>query len=375
MSNNNHPIYVTSPGLPPFEEYVDEIRSLWETGILTHQGPKYRALEKELEKYLGIPYVPLFANGHLALQVLLRAQGWDKGEVITTPFTFGSTTMAIAECGLKPVFCDVRRDTFTIDTDKIESLITPQTKAILPVHVYGMPCDVDRIDEIAQRYGLKVFYDAAHAFGETLDGRALSDYGDASMFSFHATKVFNTVEGGALCLHDEKTNDVACKIRQFGAHGDGAPVHYIGTNAKMTEIHAAMGLCNMRHLDEYIEKRRAVFETYHDLLSGAKGLELLHYPKGLKPNYAYYPVVFEDEFGASRDKVAEKLEGINVFARKYFFPGTNHFEVIEEKYGAQSAPVSDDLSRRVLCLPLHPNMTPEDAERIARCVVSAGELR
>lgn len=370
MATADKPIYVTSPGMPPLEEYVEEIRGLWETGVLTHQGVKYQELEKKMSDYLQVPYTPLFANGHLALQVLLRAYGWEGGEVITTPFTFSSTTMAIVECGLTPVFCDIDPNNYTIDVDKIEDLITPDTRAILPVHVYGIPCDVDAIAAIARRHGIKVIYDAAHAFGEELGGKNIASFGDASMFSFHATKVFNTVEGGALALHDADLYDRVCKIRQFGAHGDGAPVHYVGTNAKMTEVHAAMGICNMRHLDEYIDRRRQVFERYRMMFEGVEGLKTISYQRDLKPNYAYYPIVVEDAFGSTRDEVAEELERHKVYARKYFYPITNDFEIIRRLFTVNETPIAKDLSNRVLCLPLHPNMTAEDAERIASIVVS-----
>lgn len=363
-------IFVTSPGLPPFDEYVSQIMDLWNTGILTHQGPKYNELEKKLSEFLGVPFVPLFANGHLALQVLLRAQGWKDGEVITTPFTFSSTTMAIVECGLTPVFCDVKEDDFTIDVDKIEELITDRTRAILPVHVYGIPCDVGKIEQIARRHHLKVFYDAAHAFAEKLDGVGISTFGDASMFSFHATKVFNTVEGGALAIKDAGLNEVVSKIRQFGAHGDGAPVHHIGTNAKMTEIHAAMGICNLVHLPEYIDRRKAIFDRYQERLSELKGVRTIRYPENLVPNYSYFPIVFEDSSQWNRDQVAAELEKQGIMARKYFFPPTNEFEIIREMFSCGVTPVAHRLSTQVLCLPLHPNMSEGDADRAASAVLA-----
>lgn len=365
------PIYVTSPGLPPFNEYVDEIRDIWDTGILTHQGPKYQALEKRLEEYLDMPFTPLFANGHLALQIALRALGLTYGEVITTPFTFASTTMAIVECGLTPVFCDIDESDYTLDPNKIEKLITPHTKAIVAVHVYGMPCHVEAIERIAKQYGLYVIYDAAHAFGEVYRGENIAHFGDISMFSLHATKVFNSVEGGVLAFKDELLLRNVCAIRQFGEVAHSPDSELIGTNAKMTEIHAAMGLCNLRHLPEYIEMRRRVYSVYEEAFADAEGLRTLQYPSELTPNYAYYPVLFDGSFGVSRDVVAEALEHEGVFARKYFYPLTSDFSAFRGRFPIQDTPIAHSVSERVLCLPLHPLMTPEDAARIAGLVLAA----
>lgn len=358
------PIYVTSPMLPQLDDYMAELESVWESGILTHQGEKYQQLESELRGFMQAAHVPMFANGHLALQVALRAYGWPAGsEIITTPFTFASTTMAIVEAGYTPVFCDVGGESFCLDPTRIEALITEKTKAILPVHVYGLPCDVEEIEQIARRNGLAVLYDAAHAFGESLNGKSIAAYGDVVMFSFHATKVFNTVEGGCLVCSNEDIYERVCKIRQYGTQGDGAPVHYIGTNAKMTEVHAAMGICNLRSFADAVAKRKTVYESYAELEEIA-GIVLPLYPAELTPNYAYYPILVEDSYPFSRDELADYLKDLGIMARKYFFPATNKFEIITELFGESATPVADELSRKVLCLPIHSNMSNQDVQRV-----------
>lgn len=362
-------IPVTSPALPPFEEFVDEIRDIWDSHILTHQGPKYQRLEAEICSYLGAKHAPLFANGHLALQVAFWTLGLTDGEVITTPFTFASTTQAIVGCGLTPVFCDIDPVSMCIDASKIEDLITPRTKAIVGVHVYGLPCDFDEIQRIADEHGLKVIYDAAHAFGESYRGRPIGSYGDMSMFSMHATKVYNTVEGGCLTFDDEEMYEKACCIRQFGAYGTDE-TNYVGTNAKLTELHAAMGLCNLRHIDEFIAARKLVFDVYSQEFGEVEGLRLLQYPSELVPNYAYYPVVVDDElFGEDRDALAERLARHNILARKYFSPLTSSFEVYQDMFEIQDTPIAEDITRRVLCLPLYADLSQDEARAISQIVL------
>ena len=363
-------IYVTSPGLPPLDEFVQEISSIWASGILTHHGPKSQELERNLELYLKVDHAPLFANGHLALQVALRALGLTSGEVITTPFTFASTTMAIVECGLTPVFCDIDPVDFTIDESKVEALITPQTKAIVPVHVYGVPCHVEALENIAHRHGLYLIYDAAHAFGETYRGRGIAQYGDMSMFSLHATKVYNSVEGGALAFNgQDRLLEKICAIRQFGEVAHSADSELIGTNAKMTELHAAMGICNLRHLGEYIEARRQAYLAYEEAFDSCTALTTITYPVGLEPNYAYHPILVSDKSSVTRDDIADALERENVYARKYFYPITSEFTAFRGRFTIQETPIAKSVSERILCLPLHPRMTPDDAKRIARTVL------
>lgn len=365
------PILVVSPSMPPMEEYIKEISTLWETKHLTHTGPKHVELQKKLEEYLDVNYVSLFANGHLALELGLQALGIT-GEVITTPFTFGSTTQAILRCGLTPVFCDIREDDYTIDVDKIEDLITDKTTAILPVHVYGNICDVERIQEIADKHHLKVLYDAAHAFGEAYKGENVAGFGDMSMFSFHATKVFNTVEGGCLTFNEDNGRvQHLTGLRQFGQilHTDEVP--YIGTNAKMTEVHAAMGLCNLRHIDEYLEKRRQVVECYRERLSGIAGIKLCPVQENLKSNYAYFPVVFEaDKFGVNRDVIADKLAENKIFARKYFYPLTSDFECCKEMGIKAEVPVARYMADNVLTLPCYSDLTCEEVNEICDIILA-----
>ena len=356
-------INVTKSSLPPYEEYIEELKSLWDSHWLTNQGEKHQQLEAALKTYLGAEQVTLFTNGHLALETVIGAMGLT-GEVITTPFTFVSTTNAIARNGLKPVFCDIDPVTYTMDPAKIEALITPETSAIVPVHVYGTLCDTDAIEAIAKKYGLKVIYDAAHAFGVKKNGVSAANVGDASMFSFHATKVFNTVEGGAVVCRDLNVKKRMDDLTNFGVNG---PEHIVcaGGNAKMSEFHAAMGLCNLRHLDEWIAGRKAVVERYRKNLSGVPGLTILQEQEGVESNYAYFPVVF-DGAKYTRDEAAERLAAQGINARKYFFPLTNH----NEAYGfrGEETPVALHISERVLTLPLYPDLTIEDVDRICEII-------
>lgn len=362
-------IPVVSPSMPSMEEYIDEIRSLWETKHLTHTGPKHVKLQAELEEYLDVKHVSLFANGHLALELGLDALDL-KGEVITTPFTFGSTTQAILRNGLKPVFCDIKDDDYTIDANKIEDLITDRTTAILPVHVYGNICEVEKIQEIAEKHHLKVLYDAAHAFGELYKGVNVAKFGDMSMFSFHATKVFNTVEGGCLTFADDSKVKLLEGLRQFGQilHTDEVP--YIGTNAKMTEIHAAMGLCNLRHIDEYLAKREQVVNCYKSRLGDVEGIRICPTQSDVKSNYAYFPVVFESEkTGITRDQIADKLAEQNIFARKYFYPLTSDFECCKKLGIKSDVPVARYISDNVLTLPCYSDLKCEDVNTICDIIL------
>lgn len=362
-------IQVTSASMPPFEEYCDEIKELWESHWLTHTGVKHQQLEKQLENYLDSPSVELFANGHLALELAIKALDL-KGEVITTPFTFASTTQAILRCGLKPIFCDIEDKWFTIDTGRIESLITENTSAIIPVHVYGNICDYELIQKIADKYNLKVIYDAAHAFGEKVDGNNVSRLGDISMFSFHATKVFNTVEGGCLTFSDDSLEKEFRALRQFGMYGK-EDAEMIGTNAKMTEFHAAMGICNLRHIDEYITKRKMCAERYRERLSGVSGIYLCPMQDNVQSNYAYFPAVFDkDKFALSRDEIAEKLAESNIFARKYFYPLTSDFKIVRDNFTIGQTPIAKSVADKILTLPLYSDLTVSDVDRICDTILS-----
>lgn len=356
-------IQVTKSYLPPIEEYMNEIRSLWDTRWLTNQGEKHRALENDLKRYLGADQITLFANGHLALETVLQAMNL-QGEVITTPFTFVSTTHAIVRSGLKPVFCDIEPETYTIDPAKIEALITPETCAIVPVHVYGNLCDTEAIEAIARKHGLKVIYDAAHAFGVKKNGISVANFGDASMFSFHATKVFHTVEGGAVACGDEDLKKRMEIHRNFGLPGDFS-IASVGGNAKMSEFHAAMGLCNLRHIDEMIEARKVVVNRYRENLKSVPGLKVTQDIPRVESNYAYFPVLFTDS-KYSRDEAETRLASHDIFARKYFFPLTNN----NDAYGfrGEETPIALETSKNVLSLPLYPELTFEDVDRICEII-------
>ena len=364
----NETINVTRSSMPGFEEYCEEIRDIWDSRWLTNMGVKHQKLEAELKKYLDIPNVTLFTNGHLALENIIEALEL-KGEIITTPFTFASTTHAIVRCGCTPVFCDINPEDYTIDAGQIESLITDRTSAIMPVHVYGNLCDVEAIEKIAEKHGLKVIYDAAHAFGVKKNGVGAANFGDAAMFSFHATKVFHTIEGGALCYRDAALEQRLKDLKNFGIHGPES-VPFVGGNAKMNEFCAAMGICNLRHLDGEIAKRRKVVERYDALLGGVPGIKLNAKQPGVESNYAYYPVVF-DGYKYSRDEVHARLAEENIIARKYFYPLTNSFECYRGQpgYDPDATPVAKHMADRVLTLPLYADLALEDVDRICRIVL------
>lgn len=361
-------ILVTRSSMPSMEEYIEEIRSIWDSHWLTNMGEKHKALQAELQKYMGVPAVELLTNGHMALELSLQAMNL-QGEVITTPFTFASTTHAIVRNGLEPVFCDIDPETYTMDVTQIERLITDRTCAILPVHVYGNICNIEEIERIAHKYGLKVLYDAAHTFGETYKGQGIGNFGDASCFSFHATKVFNTIEGGAVCYRDPDMGRRLYELKNFGIHGP-EEVDAVGANAKMNEFCAAMGLCNLRHVDKEIAKRRAVVERYREHLEGVDGLRLNVQQPEVRSNYAYFPVVFDENlFGASRNEVMDALAQNGIGARKYFYPLTNTFECFHGKYDVDATPVALHVAKRVLTLPLYADLSMEDVDRICKIVL------
>lgn len=363
-------VLVTRSSMPSYEEYCDEIKELWDTHWLTNMGNKHKELQQALEQYLAVPHVTLYTNGHLALENAIASLNLPKGgEVITTPFTFASTTHAIVRNGLVPVFCDIREDDYTMDASKIEELITDQTVAIVPVHVYGNVCDVEKIDLIAKKYGLKVIYDAAHAFAVRYKGVSTACFGDASMFSFHATKVFNTIEGGAVCFKNDSWVQLLNDQKNFGIHGP-EEVAYIGGNAKMNEFQAAMGICNLRHLDEEIAKRKKIVERYRERLSGVEGIKLSVIQEEVESNYAYFPVVF-DGYKYTRNEVFEMLAEQGIGARKYFYPLTNSFECYRNypTAGTEKTPVAQHIALRVLTLPLYADLRLEDVDRICDVIL------
>ena len=359
-------INVTRSSMPEFNEYCEEIKDIWESKWLTNNGVKHRELESKLCDYLKVDNTTLFVNGHLALEMVIDAMDLT-GEVITTPFTFASTTHAIVRNGLTPVFCDINPDDYTIDVDKIEALITDKTSAIIPVHVYGTICDYKTIEQIAKKHNLKVIYDAAHAFGVEIDGIGVGALGDASMFSFHATKVFNTIEGGAVTYKDEDLQSKLNNLKNFGIK-NAETVEAVGGNAKMNEFAAAMGLCNLRHIEEEIAKRKVAFDRYIERLDGVKGIKLLKVKENTKPNYAYFPIVF-DGFKYNRDEVDARLRENDIVARKYFYPITNTFDCYD--YDANETPIALDISKKVLTVPMYAGLTIEEVDKI--CDIILGE--
>jgi len=356
-------INVTRTYLPPFEEFCEEIRGLWESRIVTNIGPRHEEFREALQAFLEAPQVSLFSSGHLALESILRCMNFPAGgEVITTPFTFVSTVNAVIRCGLEPVFADVNPSDGTLDPESVRALIGPRTVAILPVHVYGNVCDAESFADMAASHGLRLIYDAAHAFGVKYEGRSALTLGDASIVSFHATKVFSTVEGGAVVLprRDDALFQLLDDEKNFGIRGYESCVS-AGGNAKMNELQAAMGICNLRHFDEVLAMRKAVYERYMELLPG--GVRVLAPMEGAGCNYSYMPVLLDN-----RDRVYDKLLEEGVRARKYFYPLASEFDFCRKYNGTSSTPVAKDLSSHVLCLPLYPGLTENEQDKIIFCI-------
>lgn len=361
-------INVTRSSMPPFDEYVSEIKNLWDSRWLTNSGVEHQKLEQLLKDYLQIKNISLFVNGHAALEAALNVLNLT-GEVITTPFTYASTTQAIVRNGLTPVFCDIEPDFYTIDASKIEALITEKTSAILPVHVYGNVCDYKTIEKIAEKYNLKVIYDAAHAFGVNVDNIGIGNIGDVAMFSFHATKVFHTIEGGALTYKKQQLRRELEAWKMFGMY-EKEDAEKIGTNAKMNEFVAAMGLCNLRHVNDEIAKRKKCVETYRELLADIEGIKLCKEQENVVSNYAYFPVYFDrKKFGKNRDEIADILAEKDIFARKYFYPLTSNFTVYQDKFKIQDTSIAKDVSLNILTLPLYADLALEDVERICEIII------
>lgn len=371
MEKFKEPIMVTKSFLPPIEEYKKEIEKIWETNWLTNQGPLHNDFNSKINEYLKVKNSTLFVNGHLALDVAIKALNLT-GEVITTPFTFASTTHAIKMNGLKPVFCDVNLDNFTIDVNKIEALITSETSAIIPVHVFGNPCNIAKIEEIAAKHKLKVIFDAAHVFGVQVDGVGIGNFGDVSMFSLHATKVFNTIEGGVLTYNNKDLSKRFDLYKNFGITGPET-VEAVGLNAKMNEFQAAMGLVNLRYVEKEIENRKAVAYKYREGLKEIKGIRALEDLPKVKHNYAYFPILVEKtEFGMDRNELHDKLKEYNVFARKYFHPLVNEFECYRNQYNVAETPNAKFVGDRVLTLPMYGRLELEKVEKICNIIKSLG---
>ena len=357
-------VFVTRTALPPFEEFCDEIRPLWESHVLTNSGALHERFRERLESGLDCPHVVLFANGHLALEAALSALRLPAGaEVVTTPFTFVSTVHAIVRCGLRPVFCDVLEEDGTLDPGRLEERVGPRTAAILPVHVFGNVCDVERIGAVAERHSLKVLYDAAHAFGVRYRGVPAVRFGDAAVLSFHATKVFSTAEGGAVCCPDASMVQALEDSRNFGIR-DEEHCAAVGGNAKMNELQAALGLCNLRRVGQEISARQAHVAHYCARLEGRPGLRRLAPRPGVEHNGAYFPLVFESK--ALRDAVCGRLRERGIRARKYFYPLVSDLECYAGTPFAAGAgvPVARRLSDGVLCLPVYGELDPDEVDRI-----------
>ena len=362
-------ITVTSPLLPPLEEFKPYLEDIWRRKWLTNNGYYHKELENALCEYLGVPYISLFTNGTLPLICALQALRIT-GEVITTPYSFVATTHALWWNGIKPVFVDIDRRTGNIDPEKIEAAITPKTTAIMPVHVYGQPCEMERIQEIANTYGLKVIYDAAHAFGVEKEGKSLLVAGDMSTLSFHATKVYNTVEGGALVCQDAQTKQRIDYLKNFGFANETTVVAP-GINGKMDELRAAYGLLSLKHVDEAIARRKQVALRYREALRQARGITFFEDRPGVKHNYSYFPIfINEKEYGMSRDALYEKMKTAGVYGRRYFYPLISTFSTYRglESARPSNLPNAHKMAEEVICLPMHHGLSEEDVDRVLRCI-------
>ena len=360
-------ILVTQPFLPPLEEFHEYMKDIWESKWLTNNGKYHQELEKALCEYLGVKYISLFSNGTLALITALQALKIT-GEVITTPYSFVATTHAIWWNNIKPVFVDIEPNTFNLDPEKIEAVITPQTSAILPVHVYGNPCNVTRIKEVADNNGLKVLYDACHTFGVKLNNIPILNFGDLSVMSFHATKVYNTFEGGAIVCHDEATKKRVDNLKNFGFVNETTVV-MPGINAKMNEMQAAMGLLQLKYIDEVIEKRKEIAKTYRKKLDGIEGVSFKNDLPNVSHCYSYFPILInKDKYGKTRDEVYEELKKQNIFGRRYFYPLISQFPTYKSLDSAKPGklPIAEEITKKVICLPIYPELELKTVEIIAK---------
>jgi dTDP-4-amino-4,6-dideoxygalactose transaminase len=362
-------IRVTQPYMPPLDEYMSYLRKIWDSKWLTNNGEMHQQLEKELAAYLGVKYISLFSNGTLALISALQALNIH-GEVITTPFSFVATTHSLWWNKIKPVFVDIESSTYNIDPKKIEAAITPLTTAIMPVHVYGNPCDVDEIQRIATKHHLRVIYDAAHAFGVKKDGQSVLNHGDLSILSFHATKVFSTIEGGAIISHTQEMKHHIDNLKNFGFRGETV-VEEPGINAKLNELQAAYGLLQLKYVDEFIEKRKHITSIYRDLLKDIAGITFLSDIDGTTHNYSYFPVLIDKEiYGMSRDDLYDKFKTHNILTRRYFYPLISSFEPYKNLPTAsrENLPVANNMADKVLCLPIYVDLMPEVIVRIVKII-------
>lgn len=369
MSKNT--IYVTQPTLPPLSEFVKELTKIWEKKWLTNNGEYHKVFEKELSTFLGVPYVSLFANGTLALITALQVLRIT-GEVITTPYSFVATTHSLWWNNIKPVFVDIDPINCNLDPMKIEAAITSRTTAILPVHVYGNPCQVELIKEISETYGLKLIYDAAHCFGVNFKKQSLAHYGDLSILSFHATKVFNTMEGGAIISHDRKTKERIDYLKNFG-FADETTVIAPGINSKMNEMQAALGSLQLKYYTQNRNKRKVIDERYRNMLTGVKAISLLNYADGVESNYAYFPIFINKlESKYSRDHIYQKLKEKNIYSRRYFYPLISQFPMYSSlaSAGIMNLPESTKIADEVLCLPIYADLSIRDQHKVIKSLLT-----
>ena len=370
MEKREHkPIFVTQPALPPLEEYYEYLKEIWDSKVITNNGPFHKRFENELAEYLGVKYLSLFNNGTLALITALQALHI-RGEVITTPFSFVATTHALWWNNIKPVFVDIENNYCNLDPEKVEAAITPETTAILPVHVYGNPCDVEKLQQIAEKYGLKLIYDAAHAFGVSINGESILNFGDLSILSFHATKTFNTIEGGAIVCHDAKMKQRIDYLKNFGFANE-VTVVAPGINAKMNEVQAAYGLLQLKYVDNYIEKRKKIATHYRNCLKAIDGIRFFEDIPGISHSYTYFPIIVtEDNYGINRDKLFDVLKGNNIFARRYFYPLISQFPIYRGLRSAEKQNLINAyrISDSVICLPIYPELSTSEQDNIIELI-------
>ncbi len=364
-------ITVTSPLLPNLEEYNALLQDIWNRKWITNNGYYHQQLEQALAEYLRVPYISLFTNGTLPLITALQALGITEGEVITTPYSFVATSHSIWWNKLKPVFVDIEEDTCGMDSAKIEAAITPNTVAIMPVHCYGKPCKTDEIDAIAKKHGLKVIYDAAHAFGVKVNGESILNAGDISTLSFHATKVYNTIEGGALVCHSAEVKHQIDNLKNFGFRGE-VTVEAPGINGKMDEVRAAYGLLNLKQVDAAIEARKKVADAYRTALKVVKGIRYVDDMEGVRHNYSYFPIFVDaEQYGMTRDDLYEKMKAANVYGRRYFYPLITAFDPYKDYPSAapENLPVATKIANQVICLPMHHALSEDDVKRVIDCII------
>lgn len=372
---NMNKIYVTRPLLPNIDDYISNVKEIFNSQWLTNMGVKHNELETKLQDVLKVPNVSLFNNGTIALLTALKAMNLPYGsEIITTPFTFAATPHCIAWNNCKPVFCDIEPNTMTIDADKVESLITPNTSAILGVHVYGFPCNVEKIDKIAKKHNLKVIYDAAHAFSTEINGKGIGTFGNITMFSFHATKLFNTIEGGCLTYNDENLKRKIYNLRNFGIQSEEI-VEDVGINGKMNEFQAAMGLENLKIYKQEQEKRAEIKAFYDEHLSKIKGIRIPKMPENVTNSYQYYPIVIEDNYPITRNELYDRFKAQNILTRKYFYPVCNDYDCYKNDLAVKLADLTvvNDLKHRVLCLPFYGSLEEETLEFICSFISNGGK--